>query len=230
MSNRIDGRAVAVIVAAGSSRRMDGVDKVFTTLAGRPLIAWTLAAFKKCDAIDGIVIVASPSGVERMQSFVREWRLPKVEAIVAGGETRQESVRFGLEAANGAIVAIHDAARPLVTPELIAQGIAEAREHRAVVCAVPSRDTVKQVNGDGVVRATLDREAVWLAQTPQVFDRQLLLEAHRRAEAPATDDAALVEALGHEVRVYEGDPSNLKITTPQDLIAAEALLRARFES
>ena len=187
---------------------MDGVDKVFTTLAGRPLLAWTLAAFKKCDAIDGIVIVASPNGVERMQSFVREWRLPKVEAIVA----------------------IHDAARPLVTPELIAQGIAKAREHRAVVCAVRSRDTVKQVDGDGIVRATLDREGVWLAQTPQVFDRELLLEAHGRAQATATDDAALVEALGHEVRVYEGDPSNLKITTSQDLIAAEALLRARFES
>ncbi len=210
---------------------MDGVDKVFTTLAGRPLLAWTLAAFKKCDAIDGIVIVASPNGVERMQSFVREWRLPKVEAIVAGGETRQDSVRAGIEAADGAaIVAIHDAARPLVTPELIAQGIAKAREHRAVVCAVRSRDTVKQVDGDGIVRATLDRESVWLAQTPQVFDRELLLEAHGRAQATATDDAALVEALGHEVRVYEGDPSNLKITTSQDLIAAEALLRARFES
>ena len=98
-----------------------------------------------------------------------------------------------------------------------------------MVCAVPSRDTVKQVDGDRVVRGTLDREGVWLAQTPQVFERELLLEAHRRAEATATDDAALVEALGHEVRVYEGDPSNLKVTTAMDLVAAEALLRARFD-
>jgi 2-C-methyl-D-erythritol 4-phosphate cytidylyltransferase len=89
---------------------------------------------------------------------------------------------------------------------------------------------VKQVDSEAVVRATLDREAVWLAQTPQVFDRELLLEAHRRAEATSTDDAALVEALGHEVRVYEGDPTNLKITTATDLIAAEAFLRARFEA
>lgn len=231
MSTRVDGRAVAVIVAAGSSKRMDGVDKVFTALAGRPLLAWTLAAFKKCDAIDGMVIVASPPGVERMRAFVREWRMPKIEAIVAGGETRQDSVRAGIEAAGRAsLVAIHDAARPLVTPELIARGIDEARAHRAVVCAVPSRDTVKQVDDEHIVRSTLDRETVWLAQTPQVFERELLMRAHRRAEATATDDAALVEALGHEVRVYEGDPTNLKVTTMTDLIAAEALLRARFEA
>src|SRR5438132_8964106 len=112
MSERIEGRAVGVIVAAGSSRRMDGVDKVFTTLAGRPLLAWTLAAFKKCEAIDGIVLVASASGIDRMRSFVREWRMPKIEAIVSGGQTRQESVRAGIEAADGArIVVIHDAAR-----------------------------------------------------------------------------------------------------------------------
>jgi len=230
MSERIEGRAVGVIVAAGSSRRMDGVDKVFTTLAGRPLLAWTLAAFKKCEAIDGIVLVASASGIDRMGAFVREWRMPKIEAIVGGGATRQESVRAGIEAATDAvIVGIHDGARPLVTPELIARGVEEAREHRAVVCAVPARHTVRQVDGDRVVRGTLDREGVWLSQTAQVFARELLLEAHRRAEATATDDAALVEALGHEVRVYEGDPSNLKVTTAMDLVAAEALLRARFE-
>ncbi len=223
------GRTVAVIVAAGASTRMDGVDKVFAALAGRPLVAWTLAAFKKCDDIDGIVVVAAPDRVERMEAFVAEWRITKVDAVVAGGATRQDSVRAGIEAAaDAAIVAIHDAARPLVPPDLISKGVVVARESRAAVAAVRSRDTVKTADDQAIVTSTPHRETVWLAQTPQVFDRELLLEAHGRAEATATDDAALVEALGHEVRLYEGDPWNIKITTPDDLIVVEAVLRERL--
>jgi len=224
---RTSGRAVAVIVAAGASTRMDGIDKVFAALAGRPLIAWSLAAFKKCDGIDGIVVVAAPDRLDHMQAFVQEWRITKVDAVVPGGATRQDSVRAGIDAADAAIVAVHDAARPLVTPGLISKGVALARDTRAAVAAVRSRDTVKAAD-DAVVASTLDREAVWLAQTPQVFDRALLLEAHRRAEATATDDAALVEALGHAVRLYEGDPWNIKVTTPDDLIVVEAVLRERL--
>ena len=143
-----------------------------------------------------------------MRDLCAEWRFTKVSAVVAGGETRQDSVRAGLDAAeDAAIVAIHDAARPLVTPELIERGVAIARETGAALCAIPSRDTVKQVDGDPpVVRATPDRAHMWLAQTPQVFDRALLLDAHARATSTATDDAALVEAAGHAVRVYEGAP------------------------
>ncbi len=227
----IDGPAYGVIVAAGKSERMGGVDKIFVTLIGRPLLAWTLNAFKRCDDIDGIVIVAPPQGVGRMEDFVREWRVPKVTAIVPGGAHRQDSVRAGIEAAAAAaIVAVHDGARPLVTPALISQGVALARDSGAALCGVPARDTLKDVEGNPpMVRATLDRTRMWRAQTPQVFDRTLLLDAHRRAEAIATDDAALVEALGHPVRVYEGDTSNLKVTTSEDLMIAEALLRARFE-
>ncbi len=232
MTSTLEGPAVGIVVAAGRSERMGGTDKVFASLVGRPLIAWTLAAFKKCDAIDAVVVVAAPGSVGRMQALVEEWRFTNVTRVVPGGLTRQDSVRAGIDAASGAaIVAVHDAARPLVTPELIAAGVELARAHGAALCAVPSRDTVKDVDGDPpVVRATPDRARMWLAQTPQVFARDLLLRAHEAATAAATDDAALVEALGHDVYVYEGAPSNFKITTAEDLVIAEALLRERLST
>lgn len=209
---------------------MGGMDKVFAPLMGRPLLAWTLAAFKRCDDIDGVVLVAARGELPRMRDLTAEWRFANVVAVVAGGDQRQDSVRAGLDAASdAAIVAIHDAARPLVTPAIISRGIALARETGAALCAVPSRDTVKDVHGvTRIVRATPDRADLWLAQTPQVFDRALILDAHARATSTATDDAALVEAIGHAVHVYEGAWSNFKVTTPEDLIVAEALLRERF--
>lgn len=233
MARMTDGAtAYGIIVAAGRSERMGGADKVTVELVGRPLIAWPLAAFRRCDAISGVIVVAGRSSVSRISALVEEWRFDNVVDVVPGGDTRQQSVRAGIDAATRAdIVAIHDAARALVTPELIARGVALARESGAAVCAVPARDTVKEADGDPpVVRATPERARMWLAQTPQVFDRALLLRAHdaASASADATDDAALVEALGHAVRVYEGASWNLKITTPDDLLVAEALLRARL--
>ncbi|HEY8171844.1 MAG TPA: 2-C-methyl-D-erythritol 4-phosphate cytidylyltransferase [Dehalococcoidia bacterium] len=226
------GPAYGIIVAAGRSERMTGVDKIFAQVMGRPLLAWTLGAFKKCEAIEGVVVVAAPESVSKMHAFVQEWRFTNVSAVVPGGATRQESVRAGLEATDGAaIVAVHDAARLMVTPELIAQGVLLAREHGAAICGAPSRDTVKEIDGDPpVVRATPDRSRVWIAQTPQVFRRELLLRAHAAASDNATDDAALVEALGEPVVAYEGPQWNLKVTEPDDLVIAEALLRERFAS
>jgi 2-C-methyl-D-erythritol 4-phosphate cytidylyltransferase len=226
----IKGPAYGVVVAAGRSERMGGADKVFADLAGRPLLAWTLRAFKNCDAIDGVVLVVAAESIDRATAVVREWRFANVTAIVAGGAHRQDSVRAGIDAASdAAIVAVHDGARPLVTPELIARGLELARACGAAVCAAPARDTVKQAEGDPpVVRATIERAAAWLAQTPQVFDRALLLRAHDAATEAATDDAALIEALGHEVRLYEGDRWNLKVTEPDGLVVAEGLLRARL--
>lgn len=232
----ITGPAYGIVVAAGRSERMGGVDKIFAPVMGRPLLAWTLGAFKHCDAIDAVVVVAAPEAVERTELFVREWRFSNVVAVVPGGDTRQASVRAGIDAAkDAAIVAIHDAARLLVTPELIARGIELARETGAAVCAIPSRDTVKEADGDPpTVRATPDRSRMWLAQTPQVFARDLLLRAHSSAHpdarALATDDAALVEALGHDVRLYEGASWNIKVTTPEDVVIAEALLRERYSA
>lgn len=212
---------------------MDGQGKIFVEVLGRPLIAWTLAAFKRCHAIDDVIVVGSPDDLERLRALVRDWRFDdKVTAVVPGGASRQDSVRAGLDASDGAaIVAVHDGARPLVTPEMIARGVDLARVHGAALCAIPSRDTVKEVSGEPpAVVATLPRERMWLAQTPQCFDRSLLLEAHARAAGPATDDAALVETLGHAVVVYEGAPSNFKVTVPEDLTVAEALLRERLNA
>jgi 2-C-methyl-D-erythritol 4-phosphate cytidylyltransferase len=227
----VEGPAYGIVVAAGRSDRMNGVDKVFTELVGRPLVAWTLAAFKNCPDIEGVVVVAAPENLPRMRDLVETWRFTNVINVVPGGQHRQDSVRAGIEAANGAaILAIHDAARPLVTPALISTGVSLAREAGAAICAVPARDTVKEVDGEPpVVRATRDRDRIWLAQTPQVFERTLLAGAHNAATSGATDDAALVEATGHEVRVYSGDARNIKITTRDDLLIAETLLRARFE-
>ncbi len=230
------GLVYGIVVAAGRSERMGGIDKVFAPVSGRPLLAWTLGAFKRCEAVDAVVVVAAPDSVQRMEAFVREWRFSNVVGIVAGGATRQASVRAGLGAASGAaIVAVHDAARLLVTPELIERGIEIARETDAAVCAIPSRDTVKEADGDPpTVRATHDRSRIWLAQTPQVFARDLLLRAHNAArsdeDAVPTDDAALVEALGHDVRLYEGASWNIKVTTPEDVVIAEALLRERYSA
>lgn len=208
---------------------MLGVDKIFAPLLGRPLLVWSLAAFKRCPAIEGVVVVAAPEQVARVERLVEEWRFTDVRRVVAGGPRRQDSVREGLAAAApAAVVAVHDAARPLVTAELIEAGVALAHECGAAVCAVRSRDTVKLVGEGGAVRETPARDGLWLAQTPQVFDRALLLRAHAAAEVTATDDAALVEALGEPVRVYEGAWSNLKVTTPEDLVVAEALLRERY--
>lgn len=230
------GPACAIIVAAGRSERMAGANKIFTALMGRPLIVWTIGAFHACDAIDNIVLVTSPDAIDRLTDLIVEWRFDrKVTAVIAGGATRQESVAAGLKAVpEAAIVAVHDGARPLVTPALIEQGVKLARETGAALCAIPSRDTVKEVSAPPgghppVVTATPQRASMWLAQTPQCFDRELLLRAHAAASGDATDDAALVEALGHPVSVVEGSPANIKVTTPDDLTIAEALLRKRFQ-
>jgi 2-C-methyl-D-erythritol 4-phosphate cytidylyltransferase len=225
------GPAYGIVVAAGRSERMGTTDKLFAPLMGRPMLAWTLAAFKQCPAVDGVVVVALEARLADARGLVDEWRFTNVRAVVPGGARRRDSVRSGVEAAaDAAIVAVHDGARPLVTPALIEQGIALARAHGAAACAVRARDTVKESAGDPpIVERTIDRSRTWLAQTPQVFARELLLQAHDAANDDATDDAALVEALGREVRLYEGDPANLKVTAPDDLFIAEALLRARLE-
>lgn len=211
---------------------MGGTNKIFAQLVGRPLIVWTLGAFNACEAIDQIVVVASNDAVDRLSDLIVEWRFDrKVRAVVEGGATRQESVLAGLHAApDVGVVAIHDGARPLITPALIERGVTLARETGAALCATPARDTIKEVVGDPpAVIATPNRAAMWLAQTPQCFERSLIFHAHEQAAGEATDDAALVEALGHRVAVYKGAPSNIKITSPDDLIIAEALLRKRFE-
>ena len=219
-----------MIVAAGRSDRMDGADKLWAPLtdaAGltRPLLAYALRAFQSCAAIDRIVLVVGEVTVERAQALIRDEGLDRVCAVVPGGARRQDSVRAGLEALGRCDwVAVHDGARPLVTPELIERGIEAARETGASCCALPASDTVKESDEDGLAIRTIDRARVWLAQTPQVFRYGLLLDAHRRCESDATDDASMVEALGVKVRLFEGSPRNVKVTTQEDLALVQALL------
>jgi len=219
--------AGAIIVAAGSGTRMAGADKLFTEVAGQPLLAHAIAPFQECASIERIVLVMASLNLKRGRDLVERYGFTKATALVKGGERRQDSVRLGLEALGGCdYVAVHDGARPLVTPELIARGLEAARETGAAAPALPIADTVKEAGPNGIVLRTLDRSRLWAVQTPQVFRYELLLRAHREITADVTDDAAMVEALGEPVRLFEGSRANIKVTTVEDLTLIEALTAA----
>ncbi len=221
-----------VVVAAGESRRMAGVDKIFTPLLGLPLIAHTVEAFEAYPSVGSLVLVLSRDRVELGYDLAQERGWRKV-TICQGGPRRQDSVRLGLERLSEekcSWVAVHDGARPCIGPllseGLLGRGITTAYETGAAVAAVPAKDTIKVVSRDGLVEATPPRATLWMVQTPQIFRYDLLLEAHRACQETVTDDASIVEVLGHRVKVFMGSYSNLKVTTPEDLIVAEAILRA----
>jgi len=224
-------RCAAVIVAAGSSSRMGGEDKLWADLGGKPLLLRTMQAFEQAPGIDEIVVVVRQERLLAVDALARANELDKVRSIVAGGEERIDSVLAGLEAVGSKmrLAAIHDGARPLVTPELIARTVRLAAKTGAAAPAVPVKDTVKLVER-GVVASTPARESLRAVQTPQVFDADLLLGALFQAkqdEAAVTDDCTAVERIGMKVHLTEGDDENFKITTPIDLLAARAVWEAR---
>ncbi|MBW3622928.1 MAG: 2-C-methyl-D-erythritol 4-phosphate cytidylyltransferase [Armatimonadetes bacterium] len=203
--------------------------KLLIPLGGKPVLAHTLLAFERCAEVDGIVLVGSPADHAAYRQVAAAAGLKKPLLLAEGGASRQESVARGLAALPDSveIVAVHDAARPLVSPEVISRTIHAAREHGAGLAGIPMVDTVKRIDAEGRIIETLPRSELFAAQTPQTFRVSLLREAHARAAEAgidATDDAALVERLGHPVLVVPGDRRNLKLTTPEDLIVAEALL------
>jgi 2-C-methyl-D-erythritol 4-phosphate cytidylyltransferase len=219
--------AGAIIVAAGSGTRMAGADKLFTEVAGQPLLAHAIAPFQECASIERIVLVMAPLNLTRGRELVERYGFTKATVLVKGGGRRQDSVRLGLEALGECdYVAVHDGARPLATPELIARGLEAARETGAAAPALPIADTVKEAGPNGIVLRTLDRSRLWAVQTPQVFRYELLLRAHREITADVTDDAAMVEALGEPVRLFEGSRANIKVTTVEDLTLIKALTAA----
>jgi len=227
--------ATGLIVAAGQGLRMGTrTPKVMLPVGGRPLLAHTLQAFEQAETIDQVVLVASEDLLALMAAEVVDaHKLRKVRRIVPGGARRQDSVRLGLEAVgpNCRLVAIHDGARPLITPGLIDQAVTQAVRHGAAALAVRPSDTVRRGEED-TFQVTLDRDKLWLMQTPQVFSCELILEAHRQAaerRLDGTDDVALVEAMGYPVRVVEGFRENIKVTTPEDLLYVEAVLSRRSE-
>lgn len=231
-------RAAAVVVAAGDSTRMGtGPRKPLVELAGRTLIEHTLAAFDRATLVEEIVIVAHAADLELLAQMARDASLRhpafrKVRAVVPGGRRRTHSVRLGARAVSEDIdvVLVHDAARPLIAPELIDEAARVAHREGAGVVAVPVHDTLKTSASGTHAERTLDRSVLWAAQTPQSFRREVLLELLLRAEADEfepTDDCALHERYLGPVTIVAGDPCNLKVTTPADLIVAEALLAWR---
>ena len=214
----------AIIVAAGESQRMGGVDKVFATLGGQPLLARATYAFQKSPLVDQIVTVVSGENKEKCQHLVTGGEWSKVSDVCLGGRRRQDSVAAGLKRLDPCDwVIIHDGARPLVTVELVKDGLEAARETGAAVAAVPVTDTIKMAGNDRIVQQTPPRPNLWAVQTPQVFRYDIITEAYRRAKGDVTDDASLVEQLGYEVKLYMGSYDNIKVTTPDDLAIAEVL-------
>ncbi|MCC6650318.1 MAG: 2-C-methyl-D-erythritol 4-phosphate cytidylyltransferase [Candidatus Eisenbacteria bacterium] len=223
-------RTAAILLCAGRGERLGhDVPKAMVPLAGRPLFSWSLETLQSCPAVDDIVVVGE-SRILRELLSASGLSLHKVVAWVEGGQERQHSVARGLAALPPGcdIVAVHDSARALVSAGVVERAITMARECGAALAAVPLADTLKRVE-EGVVTETPPRAGLWCAQTPQVFRRDWLEAAHAGAAGVVTDDAALVEQLGHAVRVSEGDATNFKITTAADLSVAAALLSARKE-
>jgi 2-C-methyl-D-erythritol 4-phosphate cytidylyltransferase len=215
----------AIIVAAGSGTRMAGRDKLFTEVAGRPLLAYAIAPFDDSALVSRIVLVTSQLNLKRGRDLVDREGFSKVEALVQGGARRQDSVRLGLDALGPCdYVAVHDGARPLVSTRLIERGLAAVRDSAAAVPALRIADTVKEVRDSGTVVRTLDRSHLWAIQTPQFFRRDLLERAHHEVTADATDDASMIESLGEPVHIFEGDPQNIKVTVAGDLDMVESLL------
>lgn len=215
-----------VVVAAGDSHRMAGVDKIFAPILGLPLIAHTLGPLEASPIVSEMVLVLSDANVEMGKAVVREHGWSKVTSVCRGGARRQDSVRLGLERLSPwRWVAVHDGARPCIDSGLLQRGVDAARETGMAVAAVPAKDTVKVVSSAGIVEATPPRDSLWMVQTPQVCGYDLLLHAHRTCLETFTDDAAMVESLGHEVKVFMGSYSNIKVTTPEDLAMVELILR-----
>lgn len=208
---------------------MEGVDKLFQPVGGRPLLAWTLDVFQRHPLVDWVVVATAAGEISRCwEEIIYPYGIDKVVAVVAGGAERQESVCRGLAhlPSSCQLVAVHDGARPFLRLEVLTRCIEVAEREGAALAAVPVVDTIKVAGNDGYVERTLPREGLWAAQTPQVFARDLLTSACERAQREGfvvTDDSALVERAGHPVRLVPGDADNFKVTTPADLPRAMAM-------
>ena len=219
----------AVIVAAGSSQRMGGQNKLLLPLAGAPVLAHTLRAFEKCAAVRDIVLVCREQDILPYTELARSYGIGKLRTVTRGGDSRTASVLAGLRAApaDAALVAVHDGARPLVSEAVITEAVCAAAEHGAAAPVVPVKDSIKRI-ADGTIAADVPRDTLAAVQTPQVFRRELLLRALEdavRSGRGFTDDCAAVEAMGQAVQATHGSYENIKITTPEDILVAQALLQ-----
>jgi 2-C-methyl-D-erythritol 4-phosphate cytidylyltransferase len=223
----------AIIVAAGDSRRM-GFDKLFATIAGRPVIAQTIRAFQRANCVDEIIVVSREDRHAEINRIVRDENLKKVRSIIPGGKHRKDSVRAGLDHLKKAAtyVAVHDAARPLITAEQIELVFEQCRIHAAASLAEPISDTLKHADAGFFVTGSVDRHQLYAMQTPQVFERRLIENAYRAVyaeNASVTDEVSAVERLGHKVILVPNKDLNFKITYPRDLALAEFVLTQRIQ-
>jgi 2-C-methyl-D-erythritol 4-phosphate cytidylyltransferase len=221
----------AIIVAAGDSRRM-GFDKLFATIAGRPVIAHTIHAFERAGCVDEIIMVAREDRLAEIKKIVRDETLKKVRSIITGGKHRQDSVRAGLDhlEATARYVAIHDAARPLITAEQIERVFEQCRIHAAASLAEPISDTLKYADSEFFVTSPVDRHQLYAMQTPQIFERRLIEDGYRAVyaeNASVTDEVSAVERLGRKVVLVPNTDLNFKITYPRDLALAEFVIHER---
>ena len=225
-------KANAVIVSAGKGHRfMEGMKKQFHLLTEKPILAHTLDKFETCPLIHSILLVVSQEDMNFcLKEIIEKYKYRKISQVVPGGKRRQESVRNGIDAlpSDVDIVAIHDGVRPFVTREMIEESIHGATRFRAVVMAMPVKDTIKMARPDGTVLKTLERGSLWQIQTPQTFQVDLIKEAYYKATKDGfvgTDDASLVERLGVNVHILPGSYTNIKITTPEDLLLANLFVK-----
>ena len=226
----------AIIPAAGMGKRMGGaIPKAFLQIGGPPILAHTLNVFEGCDSVDEVILVVGMADLQVCaEEIVDRYGFAKVRKIIPGGKERQDSVWEGLQAveAGTEIVVIHDGVRPFVAEKHLSESIEQCRTCGAVIAAVPVKDTIKEAEEGAdadhpLVIGTLDRKRLWAIQTPQTFALDLILRAYQhamKAHITATDDAALVERLGHPVRILRGSYRNIKITTPEDLALGEMIL------
>lgn len=223
-------KTIVIIVGAGKGRRIGFKDKAFLMINKKPVLFYSILPFEKSDLINQIILVVKKEKIKAAESIVKKYKFRKVKKIVSGGKERQDSVYNGLKSLDlvpgeEARILIHDAARPLVSRQLIKKCAIAAKKFGAAIPAVLARDTVKE--GGGFVKKTLNRDKLWLVQTPQAFRCDILKRAHDMAQKEKfyeTDDASLVERLGYKIKVIAGDYRNIKITMPVDLIVAKALL------
>lgn len=225
-------KTTAVIVAAGSSTRMGGqISKQFISLNGTATIVHTLKAFQQAQSIDSIVVVCRKTDISDIKRLSSENGITKLTAVAEGGSTRQQSVKNGVALAQGAdFIAIHDGARPLVTPQDIDKVVADAQKHGAAALGVQVKDTIKVVDNNGFILSTPNRSSLIAIYTPQVFKTDMYMQAMKKAEEDNkdyTDDCQLVEALGKRVLVTVGSAENIKLTTPEDIAVAESFLKRR---
>ena len=225
---------IAIMVAAGSSRRM-GFDKLTADLAGKPVAIHSLLAYEACDSVERIVLVTREERVEEFEALAQEHSITKLQSVVPGGAERHLSVWNGFQAAQPKAddyVAVHDAARPLITPAAIEACLANACHHGASACAAPVTDTLKRATEDGAVTGSVERDHLWAMQTPQIFLASLLERAYRqilRTEQTVTDEVSAMQHLGVSVVLTRIDEPNFKITLPRDLHLAKLILESRTQ-